>query len=455
MFAVFVHEIKELVKRVIPLPWLLSYHYALAGLAARRFGYPSRRMIVIGVTGTKGKTTIVHLIAHILRHQGYKVGYTSGLEFSWHDSAAPNMTKMTMPGPFIIQKMLRRMADSGCRYAVIETTSEGISQHRQIGIDYDVAVLSNLTPEHIESHGSFETYRETKGKLFAALAGSYRKAIDAVRIPKISVLNGDDDSLQFFKKYFSEKTIIYGVGNSFPAADEVLRAEQVVLGQLQCRFTVRSVAMTVPFIGAHNVRNALAAVATCFALGVPLNNIQDALQHARLPAGRLEEIATGKGFRVFVDYAHEPASLTAAYEALHLLHPRRIIAVLGAQGGGRDKAKRPVMGALAKQYADIVIITNEDPYDESPLRIIEDVAQGAVRGGKLTEGNTLLKIIDRREAIYRALSLASPGDIVLISGKGGERLMALAGGKLVPWSDGEVVRGYLGRESVDNSPEIK
>lgn len=439
-----IYNVKGLLRAFLPEQIFLIYHRMLAAFGALVYRQPSRKMIVIGVTGTKGKTSVVYLLSDILRLAGEKVGFISGTSFRVANESWPNLLKMTMPGRFKLQKLLRQMVDAGCTYAIVETTSEGIRQHRHRGIEYDIAVLTNLSPEHIESHGSFEKYREAKGKLFASLGGSYHKSLNGKEIPKIKILNRDDEHYNYFTNFFSDSTYFFSTDSSKDDKD-VFIAKNIILHGNKSEFVVRETEFTIPLIGKHNVQNALTAIATCNAMGVSLDTIKEALQKTHPAPGRLEEINNSKGFRVFVDYAHEPASLRAAYESVKLLQPRRLISVLGSQGGGRDKSKRPVMGGLAAEYADIVIITNEDPYDEPPQNIIDDVVKGVVmlKSNKFTEGTNLYKIIDRREAITKAISLAQKEDVVFISGKGGEKIMVVKGGKHIPWDDAEIARRCL------------
>ncbi|HCM68021.1 MAG TPA: hypothetical protein DIS62_03395 [Candidatus Kerfeldbacteria bacterium] len=439
------YNAKSLIRAFMPEWAVLLYHQTLADAGALWYRHPSRSMVVIGVTGTKGKTSVVHLIAHILMHAGKRVGFVTGVTIRVGDRTWPNTMKMTMPGRLKLQWLLREMANDGCEYAIVETTSEGIRQHRHRGIEYDVAVVTNVTPEHIESHGSFGAYLAAKGKLVAALAGSRKKVLKGVMIQKVKVLNKDDEHHQYFERFFSDMNAYFSTDErqSDTATDYVARSIQV--HDNGSVFRLRGTDCSLPMLGKHNVSNALCAMAVCETLGVPLQVVIEAIATSKPASGRLEEIETGKKFRVFVDYAHEPASLRALYEAIRLLRPKRLIAVLGSQGGGRDHAKRPVMGSIAAEFANVVFITNEDPYDEDPKSIVDDVARGVLENTskKFVEGNTLYKIVDRKAAIETALSYAREGDVVCISGKGGELIMAVAGGKNIPWDDRVVVREWL------------
>ncbi|MCH7492129.1 UDP-N-acetylmuramoyl-L-alanyl-D-glutamate--2,6-diaminopimelate ligase [Patescibacteria group bacterium] len=437
---------KQFIREFIPLFILQSYHWLLAGAGAWRYGHPSRRLIVIGVTGTKGKSSVVTLVTKILEANGHKVGAIATTHFKIGDREWVNDTKQTMPGRWRLQQLIKQMVKAGCQYAVIETSSEGIAQYRHLGIDYDVALFTSLSPEHIESHGSYAKYRQAKLRLFYGLAHSYRKSINGQDIKKIIIANNDDQEVQLFinpeadaKWTFglnADHKIVTGVTHNIVGHDLSLRVDGI-------SFTVNGQIFNLNLLGKFNVYNALSAITIGLALGIALPIMKEALEGVRLIPGRLEEIVNRRGFKIFVDYAHEPASLEAAYQAMTVLKPKKIISILGSQGGGRDKAKRPQLGALAAQYADVVIVTNEDPYDESPQQIIDEVVSGAIKNGKVLDENCF-SVIDRRAALQKGLSLAGEGDIVIVTGKGSETVMAVAGGKMIPWDDRQVIRELLG-----------
>lgn len=437
---------RTLLKRLLPHGMFGLYHRVLAWLAALLSGFPGDHLVVIGVTGTNGKSSVVHLIARICEEAGYTVGVTSTVEFQVGKERKLNTTKMTMLGRFALQRMLRRMIRSGCDIAVIETSSEGIVQHRHAHIAYDVVVFTNLTPEHIESHGSYQAYRSAKGKLFAVLKKAKKKRLRGKPIPKTSVLNIGDGEVPFFRSFGAERYI----GFLVPPAemrlaanrlDVVLRAEDVVVLSNGSRFTVGGQRVLLKLLGVVNVANALAAIAAVEPLGIPLTTGVRALAKVEGIPGRFEFVQRTP-FAVMVDYAPEPASLTQLYEFLEKLSYTRIIHVLGSTGGGRDVARRPVLGDIAARHAAVVIVTNEDPYDDDPARIIADVAQGAAKAGKI-DGKDLFSISERRDGIARALSLAAPGDLVLVTGKGAEQAMVVAGGKKIPWDDRAIIRELL------------
>jgi UDP-N-acetylmuramoyl-L-alanyl-D-glutamate--2,6-diaminopimelate ligase len=429
---------KALIKKLIPKSILQIYHKFLAKLAALIYGNPSEKMIVIGVTGTNGKTTTVKLIARALEAGGFKVGFTSTAEFKIADKEWLNDKKMTMLGRFQLQKLLKEMLKAGCQYAVVETSSQGVEQFRHLGINYDYAVFTNLTPEHIEAHGGFENYKNAKGKFFEFLTKKKHKVIDNKTINKVSVVNMDDKYFEYFSSFKADKKIFYSINNG--GAD--WQAKDVKVSLTGTEFSVKNENFNLGIIGAFNVFNALPAIAIASNEGVSMEKIKQGLANLKVMPGRMELINEGQNFTVLVDYAPEPKSLEKLYETIKIVEKNKIIHVLGSCGGGRDIARRPILGKMAGQTADFVIVTNEDPYDDDPIEIINQVAAGAIEAGKKLNEN-LFKILDRREAIKKALSLAKEKDLVILTGKGSEQAMVVANGKLIPWDDRKVVRELL------------
>jgi len=405
---------KDLIKKFIP-PFLLGfYHFLLAFLGAVLYRFPSRKLKVIGITGTNGKSTVVILTTKILEEAGYKVASLSSIKFKIGDQEWPNTLKMTMPGRLKLQRFLRQALNAGCRYAVLEITSEGIKQHRHQFIDFDIAVFTNLTPEHIEVHGGFENYRAAKGKLFQTTKN-------------IHIINIDDENANYFLQFPARKKYTYGLNKG--------------------DINAKNFQFKLQLIGDFNVYNALAAACIGVSQGVNLEICKKVLEAVGSIPGRMEEVIF-QPFKVFVDYAFTPNALQKVYETLSgkskIQNPKpKTICVLGACGGGRDKWKRPVLGEIAAKYCDEVIITNEDPYDENPMEIINQVAKGA-ENISINQPNqhqsAVYKILDRREAIRKSLELAKPGDTVIITGKGCEPWICLAGGKKIPWDDRKIVR---------------
>ncbi|MEK7665732.1 MAG: UDP-N-acetylmuramoyl-L-alanyl-D-glutamate--2,6-diaminopimelate ligase [Patescibacteria group bacterium] len=418
--------IKSFVRRFLPKPLLALYHRSLASLADFWYRHPSNELIVIGVTGTNGKSTVVSLIGQLLEHVGHRVGWTSTASFKIGQKEWLNDKKMTMLGRFQLQQLLRQMVVAGCEFAIVETSSEGIKQSRHFGINYDVAVITNLTPEHIESHGGFENYKQAKLELFRHLTRQPRKGFPSYgdsTLPKIAVLNGDDSHFKEFLAPTADKKIVYAVDG-----DVELTADG-------SRFHALGLDMFVPLLGRFNVQNTLAAISVVKEFGMSPDQIAEAVSHLKPVPGRLERIDEGQPFTVIVDYSPDPDSMTKLYEEIvPLIQHKRIIHVFGSCGGGRDVARRPLLGKISGSYANLCIVTNEDPYDDDPLEIMRQVAVGARQAGKL-DGVDLFIVPDRREAIRKAIGSAQAEDIVLITGKASEQAMVLAGGKMLAWDD--------------------
>lgn len=409
---------KSFLKKIIPAALLDKYHYALAMVGTYIYRNPSEKLFVIGVTGTKGKSTTVELIYAILEEAGHKTAAASTIRFVIGKESKPNLFKMTMPGRFFLQKFLREAVTKGATHAVVEMTSEGAKQHRHQGIDMDALVFTNLSPEHLESHGGMEAYAEAKLSLARHLAVSPKH-------PRIIVANADD---KYGKRFLETKVEVQA---PFSLKD----AEPYNTDDKSVRFVWHRELFTVPLPGLFNLKNMLAALALGDALHIPLETMQRALEHISPVPGRAERVVRGQAFTVIVDYAHTPDSLRALYETFK---GRRIIGVMGSTGGGRDQWKRPEMGTIADAYCDMVILTNEDPYDEDPHKIINDVGKGFSRKKPFV-------IFDRRAAIREALREAKPGDAVLITGKGTDPYIMGPKGSKEPWSDKKVAEEELSK----------
>jgi len=429
---------KSLIKKLIPEKCLNFYHKILAFVAEFLYGSPSEKMIVVGVTGTNGKSSTVKMIARALESSGHKVGSTSTVEFKIADKEWLNKTKMTMLGRFKLQKLLKQMVDTGCKYAVIEVSSEGIRQHRHTGINFDYAVFTNLTPEHIESHGGFENYKKAKGKLFEYLTKRPRKKFAEKEIPKVIVANKDDENSDYFLNFQADKKLIFSAEDSM--AD--VYASNVLVFPDGISFTVRDEKINLNLVGAFNVYNCLPAIAIGLNEKIEFERIKNALEKIKTIPGRMERIDQGQNFKVIIDYCPEPYSMEKMYQTIEMMDKNKLIHVLGSCGGGRDIARRPVLGKMAGERADYVIVTNEDPYDDDPMEIIDQVTKGALSAGKVLDKN-LFKIMDRRQAIEKAVSLAEENDLILITGKGAEQAMVVGNNKKIPWDDREVARKII------------
>lgn len=397
------------------------YHYLLAFAGALIYGFPSRKIFVLGVTGTKGKSTTIELINALLESASKKTALVSSIRFKIGEETIKNTSGMSMPGRFALQRILRRAVSAGCQYALLEVTSQGITQHRHRFIDFDAALFTNLQPEHIEAHGSFEKYREAKVSFFEDVAEYSRKP------KKYFFINEGDRSSEYFAASADENTeVVYFSRETFIRRE--LGGGHESIGDW--------------LSGNFNLENAAAATAFAASRGLSWDEIKEVFQNFGGVPGRLEYVSKAP-FSVVIDYAHTPDSLEKVYQSLSvgLSNRNKMICVLGAAGGGRDKWKRPVMGKLASEYCDKIILTNEDPYDEAPESIINEIAAGFSRAD--SDKKEFLKILDRREAIVRALSFAKKGDVVIITGKGSEDWIHVARGKKIPWSEKRVVEEIL------------
>ncbi len=429
--------LKNLISDTHPLR--LFFHKIKAILAAVIYNFPANKMIVIGVTGTKGKSTTTNLIASILTEAGFKVGMTSTINFQVADEKWVNDKKMTTLSPFKINSLLYKMYKAGCKYAVLEVSSHSVTQSRIWGINFDVAVLTNIAPEHIEYHGSYDAYLKAKAGLFKKVMKSKRKA----NVPKVFVLNSDDKEYAYFNQFIADKKISFGLKNATVYADEINKrasGSDFYVNIPNDRFKIE---LSLP--GEFNVLNALASISVAIAFDIHPELIKKAFLNIKGVSGRFERIELGQDFDVIVDYAHTEESLEALLSLYSSVKKNRLIVVFGCTGGGRDKAKRPKMGAVADKYADLIVLTDDDPYEEDENEIIEQISKGISR----KEGENFWKITDRKEAIFLALKEAQKDDIVVVAGKGAEEIIMLKDGAH-KWNDREVIKEIIESEIIVN-----
>ena len=427
--------IKKMIKKIIPNKLVLFYHWFLSKTASLYYNNPSKNIIVIGVTGTNGKTTTTNIIAQLLECLGEKTGLTSTVNFKTGNKEWLNNKKMTMLGRFQTQKLLKRMVKNKCKYVVIETSSQGIEQYRHSGINYDIVVFTNLTPEHIEAHGGFKNYRAAKEKLFKHLSKCKKKVINNKKINKIIITNSDDEETKRLKKYKVDKFITYGFNNKAEYKGENLKIENGLVS-----FSLNNNNIKTEFLGEFNGYNILASISTALSLNFDINSIIKCKLKG-IP-GRQEFINQGQDFKVLIDYAPEPEGLKQLYKALKFLPKNKLIHVLGSCGGGRDVFRQDILGDIASKNSDIVIVTNEDPYDDDPKEIINRIIEGAIKNNKILNKD-LFKIEDREKAIKKALDLANKNDLVLITGKGAEQAICVSKGKKIDWDDRKVTKKLL------------
>jgi len=406
---------------------LSVYHFLWAWTGARLHKNPSKKLFVIGVTGTKGKTTTLELINAILESAGKRTALISSLRVKIGDDSEKNKTGNSMPGRQYLQRFLHAAAHAKCKYAIIEVTSQGVVQHRHRFIQWNMGVLTNLSPEHIESHGSFENYREAKLDFLKYVIKKGGKVF----------LNRDDKNFDFF---------VEALGDSEPVTyskdDEFLHDALPHIRSTKMR---RDNEVPHFLMSPFNEENIAVAVAIAKELGIANKIIEEAILEFEGVPGRMEFIHSD-GITAVVDYAHTPESLEAAYLAAKpepspdIPHPH-LICVLGAAGGGRDTWKRPAFGAIAADHCDDIILTTEDPYDEDPQVIMNEIESGIPT--PLREDQNVYKIADRTEAIKKAIEIALEGDVVIGTGKGSEDWIHVGGGKKISWNERAVFEAAL------------
>ncbi|PZR73228.1 MAG: UDP-N-acetylmuramoyl-L-alanyl-D-glutamate--2,6-diaminopimelate ligase [Chthoniobacterales bacterium] len=403
---------------------------ALADLSAAFYEYPARRLKLAAVTGTNGKTTTTFLLKHICEKAGVRCGLLGTVRYEIADRVLPAVR--TTPESLDVQELLAQMVDAGCKAAAMEVSSHALAQDRTRGLEWDVAVFTNLTQDHLDFHGTMENYFEAKSKLFTGLA-EQRAKTNAAAVINIDDRYGEQlvDRLDKLGKKIS--VITYGVSARADFRASNYHAEFAGTSyQLDARG--KSYLVRVPLIGRFNVANSMAALAAASSLGVNLREAILSLSRSPQVPGRLEAVPAKRQFQVFVDYAHTDDALLNVLKTLRELSPRRLVVVFGC-GGDRDKQKRPLMGRVADQNADYSIITSDNPRKEDPDAIIADAEKG-FRSGNYE------KIPDRAQAIARAIELAQPRDIILIAGKGHESYQEFAD-HTVPFDDIQVARQAL------------
>ncbi|OHA58914.1 MAG: hypothetical protein A2571_00855 [Candidatus Vogelbacteria bacterium RIFOXYD1_FULL_44_32] len=416
-------KIKNIIKKIVPT-WVFSiYHWKLALLGALIYRFPARHIKVVAVTGTKGKSSTTELVSAILEEAGFKTALVSTVRFKIGNESRPNRLKMTTPGRFTLQKLIREAVDAHCDYIVLEISSEATKQFRHKFIALDALLVTNLSPEHIESHGSFAKYKEAKLKIAHALATSWKPN-------KVLVTNGDDPALDDFRK----------INIATKLESHLAEAEPHALLVDGLFFTYAGQKIQTKLVGEFNLYNILLAITYAKSQNIGPDKIKQAIEKFSGIPGRLEQVtptdptlARLQDFKVIVDYAHTADSLQKVYE---IYKDHKIIAVLGGTGGGRDSDRRQIMGGLADKYASLVIITDEDPYDENPEQIATQVASGVTHTPKEI-------IMERRLAIRKAIEKAETGSVIIITGKGTDPYIMRANGAKEPWSDAEVARSEL------------
>ncbi len=437
-WLLMLRKLKTLMSDTNPLR--LWYHKAKAMLATFRYGWPSKQLTVICVTGTDGKTTTVAMIAHLLHHAEKKVGAATSAFFEVNGVREHNSLQKTTVPPFALQRFLKRLVNEGCEYVVLESSSHGLVQGRLWGIQPSIAVITNISEEHLDYHKTMDAYIDAKGLLFHALRGKGTK-----------ILNRDDRTYERYKEIPSDNTITYSPAGNTQSdlwISDVQASPQESLALFHDGTMTGQMTLHIP--GIFNLANAMASVAAGKAIGLSLSQCMEALPSFHGAPGRMERIEEGQSFTVLIDFTVTPAAYEATLRSVVAMKkPTSRVLVLTGSCGDRMKEKRPVVGKLCSEYADIVVVSNEDPYTEDPQTIIDEVFAGIRPDMPLVHASSsdfpttfALQIPDRRTAIRFLLAHARPDDIVLFCGKGGDVTMTTAQGK-IPWDEEKIVREEL------------
>ena len=422
-------------------PIRFVYYKLKSFLAALIYGFPGKKMKVIGVTGTDGKTTTVNLITHLLNESGCKTGMISTTTFAIGKEILTNQTKRTSVSPFLMNSLLKKMLKAKCEYVVLEVSSHALEQKRFFGVDFDIVVLTNITPEHLDYHKNMEEYRKVKGILFQKLSESKSKKDQ----PKTMILNKADPVFADFYKFQAEQKFSYGIkkGSDFWASEVELKADKSVFNlnfKPLNKKESSNVKIFLPLVGEFNVENALAASAVAVSTGL---KIEDFANHFVIFAGvggRMEKIDAGQDFNVIVDFALTPEALRKLFETAKQFTKGKVIGVLGCTGD-RDKIKRPTTGKIAAEMLDVFVLTDDETYTENGDKIREEVKTGIEKTNKI-QNKDWFEVGDRLEAIRFALKIAQKGDTILIPGMGSESTRNVDG-KEIAWDEREVVKKEL------------
>lgn len=447
------------IKKIFPQSLKNIYHLVRAIVANVWYGFPSKKIKVIGITGTNGKTTTTQMVTYILEEAGKKVAMASTINFKLGEKEWVNATKYTTLSPFSVQKFIRQVVDAGCEYLVLETSSHSLDQHRVWGVSYDMAVITNVTREHLDYHKTMEKYREAKKILFKNVAknkGTVVVNLDMENPTEFLELNAGKKfayttGMQDIKCSLETDQFRDDKNQNVSEKCKVIKAENMHLAMQNTTYEIQNTKFKLHLPGKFNIENALAATCVGLSENINLEIISKALEKIKRVPGRFELVANNRNISIIIDYAVTPDSLEKLYELVlqikgtktstEDLTPKstlRVISVFGSCGE-RDRGKRPIMGEIVSRNADIVIVTNEDPYGEDPWQIIAEVASGVKNK---IEGEDFWKIMDRREAIKKALMLANEGDIVVVTGKGAEETMAI-GKERIPWNERQVIKEVL------------
>lgn len=434
-------KILKAVKKIIPRSifrfFQPAYHFLLALTGNVVYRFPGYKMTVIGVTGTNGKSTTSDILCDILKASGEKVGMISTVSIEIAGKRVENRTNRTTLGRWKTHKLMREMVSRGCKYAVIEVASEGIAWFRVWGIPFDGAVFTNLSPEHLNYHKTMENYKNTKGKLFKKLSSPYNYK----KTKRVSVVNADDKEAQYFLSFKADKKYTFGIDFRLRGNDNLVLVKDVNLKPDGAEYDIvlddKKLHVDTKAIGEFNVYNEVAAFCVGLGYDIQPEAMVRVLEKFSGTRGRVEKVDEGQNFSVIVDYAHTPDAQEQVYSELNRFKKGRLISVFGATGS-KDRGKRPDMGRVAAELTDVVIITDDETYNEDSDQIIQEIYSGVSE--KLKEKVTMIP--DRLTAIKKALAIAKEGDIVAITGIGHQKYRT-QGGEKIAWDERQIVSDLL------------
>ena len=440
-------SIKNMVKKVWKFG-LNCWHYAWSVVGCFLLKGIQDKMIIIGVTGTKGKSTVVNMLSFVLKGLGVKYASYSTLGVSDNEGLILNMKKMTMPGRWVLPMYFRNAFKKGAKVGIIEATSSGLAQFRGDAFNFDIVAITNLQKEHIEIHGGFENYKKAKGRLFKLLTKHNHKFIDNKKIDKVSIVNIDDDNSSYYLDFKADKKCVVSLKENKNSTKinilnlNLVRPENMLIDASGLHFNFEDIHFDINLYGTFSMYNVLIVLAILKALKVDMAKVAEILKEYKGAKGRMEFVRTKADKNVVVDYAHTPDSLKAVLTTLKEMGFKKVVSVIGSCGGSRDKWKRPEMGRIASELSDYVIVTNEDPYDEDPHKIMNAVYMG------ITNKEKARIVPDRIEAIQKGIDMLNGEDEVLIlTGKGSEKIIMSKGGtgviKKEYLGDYEVAKQYL------------
>jgi len=418
---------KKIFKAIQPI-----YHFLLAVSGNIVYRFPGKKLICIGVTGTNGKSTTVELINSLLKTAGHRTGMISTVAIELAGKRQDNKTSRTTLGRWQTPKLLRAMVKAGCKYVIVEVASEGIVQYRTWGIPFDVAVFTNLSPEHLNTHRTMTNYRNAKGKLFENVSISKKKK----GVVKVNIVNADDKEARYFSAFPADMHLTYGIRKGDVKGTKIAQNGKL---SFNIEFSGKSYFIQSDLFGQFNVLNLLAAWCVGYSQGIDPRIIKWGLEKIKSVKGRMEKVAEKNGVSYFIDYAMTPDAYELLFSEMKKIAKGKVIAVFGA-AGDRDRKKRPHIGEVAAKMADFTILTDDEPYSEKPEEIIAEIELGF----KKVKKNNYQIIRDRKKAIAEAARMASPGDVVVVPGIGHQNYRNIGGTKKISWNEAEIIKKIVG-----------